>query len=755
MVDASGSDGIVTMIDGAGGDAVSVVLSPTRDTSFSHAGLMWLSQQLVSAGVTDYRLLSRDSVTLVRHFLSEDSPDFHQAALLELFEKLNIEAGDWTTEPAFIALPAVALIPDQGYAFVYAAGGLGEWMAETPVGRRQYASWPAGTLFLPASPAVKKAASQTAEELFATILRKDRAWVPLAAIATTLSSILLLATSLYSMQVYDRVIGQGGLSTLIVLTVGVFIAILVELGLKMARSTIMDRAINAIDVDASVSVYARLLAVRLDQMPPSVGTLAAQVRGFETVRAFALARIIYLATDLPFAIFFLLIIWMIGGFAVALVPAVAFVIAAAGGLSLRRAIAEHATNEMSVANMRQGVLVETIQSAESVKAAGAGWLLQGRWNSLSRKSANESMKLKQLNDHAAHFAGLMQQLSYVFLVATGAYLAVDGRTMTVGAIIACSIVSGRVLGPVAALPGLLVQWGNAKISLDHLEKLFELERDNHDILQSLSPSFVQGKLEVRNVEFAWRGQTTPFALNGFTVQPGERVGVIGSVGSGKSTLLKLFAGVIKASKGVVCLDGMDVQHIAADRRSELIGYLPQTTRLISGTLRQNLTLGLPYVAEDVLMAAIQATGLAEQVAGRPEGLDVRISEGGEGLSGGQKQLVALTRLLLCQSSLWLLDEPTSSMDEGTEERCLMALKQKVRSGQTLVLVTHKASLLDLVNRLVVLTPQGIALDGPKDKVLDALRQRAAAAQQQQQQPQQQSGIVTTSSNIRSTVQASS
>jgi ATP-binding cassette subfamily C protein LapB len=238
-------------------------------------------------------------------------------------------------------------------------------------------------------------------------------------------------------------------------------------------------------------------------------------------------------------------------------------------------------------------------------------------------------------------------------------------------------------------------------------------------------------------------------LNGFTVQPGERVGVIGSVGSGKSTLLKLFAGVIKASKGVVCLDGMDVQHIAADRRSELIGYLPQTTRLISGTLRQNLTLGLPYVAEDVLMAAIQTTGLAEQIAGRPEGLDARISEGGEGLSGGQKQLVALTRLLLCQSSLWLLDEPTSSMDEGTEERCLMALKQHVRSGQTLVLVTHKARLLDLVDRLVVLTPQGIALDGPKDKVLDALRQRAAAAQQQQ------SGIVTTSSNLRSSVQAHS
>lgn len=749
MVDAYGNDGIAKVADDVGADEAAVVIASTRDDAFSHDGLMWLSQQLISAGVTDYRLLSRDSVALARYFLLENVPNFHQVALLELFEKLHIVAGEWTTELATVALPAVALIPGYGYTFVYAAGGPGEWLVETPIGRRQYSSWPAGTLFLPASPARKKAAQQTAKELFETILRKDRAWVPLAALATMLSSILLLATSLYSMQVYDRVIGQGGLSTLIVLTVGVVIAIVVELGLKMARSTIMDRAINAIDVDASVSVYARLLSVRLDQMPPSLGTLAAQVRGFETVRAFALARIIYLATDLPFAVFFLLIIWMIGGFAVAMVPAIAFLIAAAGGLSLRRAIAEHATNEMSVANIRQGVLVETIQSAESVKAAGAGWLLQGRWNVLSRQSANEAMKLKQLNDHAAHFSGLMQQLSYVFLVATGAYLAVEGRTMTVGAIIACSIVSGRVLGPVAALPNLLVQWGNSKIALDHLEKLFELERDNCGILQSLSPSFVQGKLEVRHVEFAWRGQTSPFALNGFTIQPGERVGIIGSVGSGKSTLLKLFAGVIKASKGVVCLDGMDVQHISADRRSELIGYLPQTTRLLSGTLRQNLTLGLPYVAEDLLMDAIQATGLAEQIAGRPEGLDVRISEGGEGLSGGQKQLVALTRMLLCQSSLWLLDEPTSSMDEATEERCLMALKQKFRSGQTLVLVTHKARLLDLVDRLVVLTPQGIALDGPKDKVLDVLRQRAAAAQQQQ------SGIVTTSSNFRSTAQATS
>jgi hypothetical protein len=206
MVDASGSDGLVTMMDGADAGATAVILSATRDASFSHEGLMWLSQQLVSAGVTDYRLLSRDSVMLSRHFLSEDAADFHQVALLELFEKLNIEAGEWTTELALIALPAVALIPDHGYAFVYAAGGPGEWLVETQVGRRQYSAWPVGTLFLPASPASKKAVPQTAEELFETILRKDRAWVPLAAVATTLSSILLFVPRQHQWHRFDVVI---------------------------------------------------------------------------------------------------------------------------------------------------------------------------------------------------------------------------------------------------------------------------------------------------------------------------------------------------------------------------------------------------------------------------------------------------------------------------------------------------------------------------------------------------------------------
>jgi ATP-binding cassette, subfamily C, bacterial LapB len=555
--------------DRAGSQAGAPVWS--EDPAFSHDGLIWLGQQLTAAGVARRRLLAREALALARPFLVPDGEAPHQEALALLLDRLDVEPGAWVSSLEPMALPVVALVPGQGYGFVYAAGGSDVWLLETPGGRQRCAQWPDGTLFLPVSSRRKAVVQRSARDLFAAIMQADRGWVPLSAIATTLASILVLATSLYSMQVYDRVIGQGGFSTLIVLTVGVMIAILVELALKIARSAIMDRAIARIDVDASVAVYARLLAVRIDQLPASLGTLAAQVRGFETVRSFDVARIIYLATDLPFALFFLAIILIIGGPVVALVPGLAFVIAAIGGFSLRKAISDHSTREVSVANKRQGILVETIQSAEAVKASGAGWLLQGRWNALSRMSADESMKIKHLNDMAGYFSGFVQQASYVLLVAAGAYLAVESRSLTTGAIIACSIISGRVLTPVSALPGLLVQWANAKVALDNLEQLFVLERDNHGIEHPLSPEATQGRLELRHVEFAWPGQSTPFAIDGLTIAPGERVAVIGSVGSGKSTLLKLLAGMVKASKGLVCLDGMDVQHIAADRRAELIG----------------------------------------------------------------------------------------------------------------------------------------------------------------------------------------
>lgn len=687
----------------------------------------WLAKRLVNVTGVPARLDRRRRLIVAKAFQGANDLAAACRGGRALFDQLGLRPGRWLIDLREEELPAIAAIPGTGYAFVYARGIDGQWLIETPAGRSRMAEFPAQTHFLRIKgPAQGSAERSTAREMFAEIFAADRKWLTLAAIASTLASILVLATSLYSMQVYDRVIGQGGVSTLIVLTGGVILATLIELALKIARSNIVDRAIERIDVQAAISVFQRVLRVRLDQFPASLGTLAAQVRGFETVRGFVVSRAIYLTTDAPFGLFFLFVIWLIGGTAVALVPAIAAVIATAGGLAFRAAIQRHSTQETFVSNLRQGLLVETIQTTEMVKAAGAGWVLQSKWNSLSRQAAREAHQLKHLNDLAGYFAGLVQQVSYVGLVATGAYLAVVDHSLTTGSIIACSIVSGRVLSPVSAIPGLLVQWANARVSLDNLEKFFALEADNHGQEAPLVPSLIHGDYELRNVEFAWPGQPVPVSVKLLDIRQGERVGIIGAVGAGKSTLLKLLAGVIKPERGYVLVDGLDLQQIALDRRAESIGYLPQVTRMLGGTLRDNLLLGLPHVEETEILAALQATGLATHLAGRPQGLDLRIAEGGEGLSRGQKQLVGLTRLLLARPEVWLLDEPTASMDDSTEERCLNALRQHVGAEQTLVLVTHKPRMLDLVDRLIVLTPQGIALDGPKAAVLAHLQQQAQA-----------------------------
>jgi ATP-binding cassette subfamily C protein LapB len=528
------------------------------------------------------------------------------------------------------------------------------------------------------------------------------------------------------MQVYDRVLAHGGQSTLVVLTLGVLIAIGIELILKIARSRIIDRAVYEIDLEFAHEVFAKLMRIRLDQFPGGVGSLAAQVRGFEPVRQFIVSLTLFLVADAPFALFFLAMIYLLGGPIVAAGPALTLVVAVLGGLAFRRAVIRHSTLENLVGNRRQGVLVEAIQGLETLKSTGGVGRMMRRWNELSHQTAHETTELRHINELTTYFAGTMQQLSYVGLVASGAYLATTSNSMTSGSIVACSIISGRVLGAIASLPGLLVQWAQSRAALEGLEKLFALEEDNHRLDAPLAPAHLAGSYELREIEFSYPDQVSPLALHSLKIAAGEKVGILGAVGSGKSTLLKLLAGLAKPHRGIVLLDGLDLQHIAADRRSEGIGYLPQQTRLFSGTLRENLAIGLHDVGEQRLVEACRRTGLLDLISSRPSGLDTRISEGGEGLSGGQKRLVALTRTMLAQPDVWLLDEPTEGMDEGTELGCLKAIQAAVGPGQTLVLVTHNARVLALVDRLIILTPRGVAMDGPREAVIQAIRDAASA-----------------------------
>ncbi|MFN4166488.1 MAG: ATP-binding cassette domain-containing protein [Ferrovibrio sp.] len=566
--------------------------------------------------------------------------------------------------------------------------------------------------------------ARTAYALFRETLLARRHIFVQAAVASLLANTLALAAAFYSMQVYDRVIPTQGLSTLTVLTVGVLIAITLELVVKLARAHVLEAAIKGMDLELSHAIFARLLKIRLDQFPASVGTLSAQLRSYELIRRFASSAALYLAVDTPFALLFLFVIALLAGFQMALIPLAFFVLAIAIGLFYRQRIARHAETGNAAANRKLGLLVETVENAESIKATNSGERQMRHWDAINRQSVDDDIQIQRYSEQATYLAAFMQQVSYVMLIAAGAWIASTTTDLTMGGLIACAILSGRVLGPVAMLPGLIVQWAHARAALDSLEKVFALQNDNHAVVRPLMPENIRGEWRIENLKFNWPGRPRPLTLPPIVIRPGEKVALIGPVGSGKSTLLKLMAGLYAPTEGQILLDGLDIQQIDRAHLSARLGYLPQDIKLLAGTLRDNLTAGLPNITESALLEAARATGLDQLIASHPRGLDMPIFEGGSGVSGGQKQLIALTRLLLANPSAWLLDEPTAAMDEATEQKSLAALRRAIRPEHTLILVTHKPLLLDLVERLIVLLPGGGVMDGPKQAVLDHLRRNA-------------------------------
>jgi ATP-binding cassette subfamily C protein LapB len=375
-------------------------------------------------------------------------------------------------------------------------------------------------------------------------------------------------------------------------------------------------------------------------------------------------------------------------------------------------------------------LVEAVESAENIKAAGAAPAQMAHWNNLCRQTIDDDIDIRRYSEQATYWAGFIQQVSYVCIVAMGAWVAASTTNLTTGGLIACSILSGRVLGPVAALPGLIVQWAHARAALEGLEKVFALQCDNHGIAKALNPQSVHGGYRLQQVEFAYPGpiprRAAALRVDQLQLAPGSKVALLGTIGAGKSTLLKILAGLYAAQRGQVLLDGLDIQQIERARLSKAIGYLSQDPKLLSGTLRDNLTSGLDdRPSDDDILAACKSSGLIGLVATHPQGLDLPIFEGGRGVSGGQKQLIALTRVLLVRPCVWLLDEPTSAMDEHSEHQALEALRAAMHPQHTMILVAHKPVLLDIVDRIVVLTPEGVAMDGPRDLMIERLRRSAA------------------------------
>lgn len=559
-----------------------------------------------------------------------------------------------------------------------------------------------------------------------------------AVLASLMINLLALASSMFSMQVYDRVIPTHSEYTLIILASGVALLILFEMFMKFARSKIMDKLVVSLDQNLSRDIFERLLKVRIDQMPGSVGSLAAQLRGYEQVRSFFTASTLFTLVDLPMSILFIVIIGVIGSPWLSLVPVFAATIGLLMGLNSRRKMDKAAAEGAAASYAKTGILVETVEGIETIKAGAGNWKFLSRWLNVINFTIENDLKVKHINDNLNYGVQTLQQISYVGLVIVGAFIVMNNE-MTTGSLIACTILGGRILAPIMSIPSILVQYSHAKAAEANIEKLFTLAQDNHGVSYPLSPSKIQGNYQCENVVFKYKGNDRPaINLSKLNIRAGERVAILGAIGSGKSTLLKLLSGLYATTEGRILLDGLDINHISRESLSEQVGYLQQDHRLFQGTLRENLLIGMPTPPDDVLQTAIVRTGLIRLVSGHSSGLDLPISEGGKGLSGGQKQLVAFTRLVLTNPTIWLLDEPTASMDNSQEQQCLQVLAQELqRGGKTLIVSTHKMSLLQLVDRIIIIADNQIVMDGPKQAVLAQLQQNEEMARKQSLEKQEQ------------------
>lgn len=644
--------------------------------------------------------------------------------------------------PDRVQLPLLANHPVIGWCIIIDQDPLGRWLALSPTGTVPVdeASLRARTAIIPlaVSHSVLTAPGSTSrienfQEHVYTTLRQYRPRLFEAVLASAFIGVLALFSSLYSMQVYDRVIPTRSDYTLIVLSAGMALSVVIELAMKYARSHIMDHIIIGLDNRLSREIFQRLLQLRVDQLPPSVGSLASQMRGYEQVRSFFTSSTLFTLVDMPLGILFLVLMMFIGTPEVAAVPTIFSVLAVFVGLRVRNRVNQLAKEGAAISNMKTGLLVEAVEGVETIKSGSGGWKFLARWLGVNGQTIRNDLKMRHTTEGMAYWSASIQQISYAALVAAGAYEVMQGQ-MTMGALIACSILSGRVLAPIMALPGLMVQHAHAKAAMDGLDKLYELKTDHHDIERPLVPGYLRGHFVLEDVQFAY-GSGNPMAPNPAALQvakleipPGQRVAILGPIGAGKSTLLRVLSGLYHTQSGRVMLDGLDITHISREVMGRQVGYLQQDHRLFQGTLRENLLIGMADPGDDAIQTAMNRTGMARFVAAHPRGLDRPIAEGGKGLSGGQRQLVAFTRLVLTSPSILLLDEPTATMDDEQELQCLRVLAEEAANGKTVIVVTHKPSLLPLVERVIVVVGNRIVLDGPRDEVLQKINQANAKAQ---------------------------
>lgn len=534
--------------------------------------------------------------------------------------------------------------------------------------------------------------------------------------ASLIANILALATIIFSMQVYDRVVPSQSIPTLWVLAGGVLIAAIFEFVLRVARIYLSDIIGKRADLRISDRVFGHTLRIKNSERSKSTGTFISQIRELEGVRELVTSTTISAIADLPFFFLFLVIFWIIGGnlFWVMVLVVPLMIIPA---ILAQRPLAKLAREGMRESSIRNAILVESVQGIEDIKLLRAESRFQNQWNHMNEMSADISMKQRKIVGVMTAWTQKVQGLTYALVVLVGCFAVISGE-MTTGALVACSILSSRMLAPIAQITGVLGRLQQAKVAKSSLDELMKKPVDQPDRAHLIHRSVLLGDYQLNGTLFKYNQDDAKpnLAIAQLAIRAGEKIAILGRNGAGKSTLLQLLSGMQMPQQGNIYLDGLDLSLIdPADIRRDT-GLLNQSAHLFYGTIRENLTLGAPLASDDDLIQALKMTGAWSFVQDKKEGLDHLVLEGGLGFSGGQRQALLLSRLLIRQPNIVLLDEPTASIDDVAEKQFIDHLMNWM-GHRTLIVATHRRAVLALVDRILVMNEGKIVMDGPRDQIL--------------------------------------
>ena len=541
-------------------------------------------------------------------------------------------------------------------------------------------------------------------------------------LASILINVLSTLGGLFAIHIYDRVIPLKAYSTLWSLVVGVVMAMLFEAAARHLRDYLLDLAARKSDITLSSALFKQALGLRLEHTPPSSGAFAHQVRQFETVRDFAASASMAVITDLPFALLFIFMIFTVAG-PLAVVPLAAIFIVMITAILVQYPMHKLMLETFRDQSAMMGVLIESIEGIETLRVTGASGIMIKRYEELNATTAHSGMRFRIISNIVMTFFNLVQQAQGIIVMVWGTYLIHQGELST-GALVGCMMFAGRAIGPVGQFVQLAMRFQTAKTAMAGLNSLMSMPTERDPARSYLQKTKFNGSIEIQKLSFAYPStgnHKPPIALRDVTlsIEPGERVAFVGKIGSGKSTLLRMIAGLFQPIEGQVKIDGIDIRQIdPVDFRNQ-IGYVTQDLRLFRGTLRENIFLGRSAATVDAFMEVVALTGLDKIADAHPMGYDMPIGSMGLGLSGGQRQLVALARALITRPKILLMDEPTSAMDMQTEAMFTKRLEDIVK-GRTVIIVTHRPSLLSVVDRIVVMDNQRMVADGEKEKILAML-----------------------------------